>query len=282
MKLNDEIVLYLYRTGRTAPLQYVSYNQLYSNIIQSQGRVSENDFTSSLRYLVGKKYIQEEAAHYRIMSEGDEYAQILLNPPVDYTRESFHEQRRSNEVQWKNFIVAIAALVVACIGILVTLIISNIRTETAQPQLPPTSSELQVRPPYVQPQIFPTNSQPTLAPTVIIPTVNPSPVMLRVTERRGADQTGVVIYKDIYFMDPDGDADFVEYKLIGYQNIVQSDIKVSPDDIEPSPEQKTEATVAAPWYCKTKYHNYTITLEARIVDEAGNKSMPFLLEFYCR
>lgn len=116
-KLSDEIVLYIYKVSRTSAMQYISYNQLYAHIKNARGSTSENEFTSALRYLVGKRYVQEEAAHYRLMSEGEEHAQNLISPPTDYNQKAYHEQQRCNEIQVRGFIVAIVGLLLTCLSI---------------------------------------------------------------------------------------------------------------------------------------------------------------------
>jgi hypothetical protein len=146
MKLSDELIIYLYKVSRATPMQYVSYNQLYSQIRQSHGPIPENEFTAALRYLVGKKYVQEDTAHYRIMSEGEEYTQNLLSPPIDYGQKSYHEQLSGNDVQKKNYLVAIitllTTLILGFIGILIPIILNNSKPQNSQPNivstLPPT------------------------------------------------------------------------------------------------------------------------------------------------
>ncbi len=387
MKLSDEIVLYLYRILQTAPMQYVAYSELYAHVRKSQGSVLENEFTGALRYLVGKRYIQEEAAYYRLISEGVEYAQNLINPPVDYPQKSFLEQVRGNEVQEKSYrttiksnqlaIIGIALTTfLSCIGLSLQFLINNTAEQKPQYQNPPTPTFSQpilmpVTVSTVTPQVFSTltfcykseldiNNQCTVSRTifpspvtdvcvswtpsplykgssfrrvwqntttgkshqnesydtygclywsadtglsvgqyqvdlyannifvqsgnfVIIVASSSAPIMMQISERQGVDATGAIIYKEIYFIDTDGDADYVTYRLISYTNIDPKDIKILNDDIKSGPdEQKTGAIVEAPWWCKQKYHNYTILLEARIVDNAKNQSEPFDLEFYCK
>lgn len=372
MKLSDEIVLYLYQVSRTTPMQYVPYSQLFN---QSKGSASENDFTAALRYLVGKRYIQEEAAHYRIISEGEEYAQNLLHPPVDYPKESFHEQRRGNEVQEKNYIVAIAALTVTlllgCLSILVPYIVKNSQSQNIQPQISPTFPQPILNPIVIAPtataQTFSSlyfcyrneldvNNQCQVSRTTFVSPVTevcvswslsqysgssfkrvwrnnstgesrtnenfnnygclswtPSlsvgqyeielyannvyiqkgnflittsasnvPLMLQISERQGNGDNGLIIYKDIYFVDPDGDAYVVAYKLLS-TSLNPSAITVKNDSIKSTPdEQKKGAIVVGAWECGYKYSNYSVILEARILDNAGNQSEPFVLEFNCK
>lgn len=111
MNLVDEIIMFLYTNFQVNPMQYVSYEQIFSHISESQIQISESEFFSTIPYLIEKNYIIEEAGHYRIARGGIKYAESLLSK--DY------EQASS-----KNRLFSSYTLFVAIFGIIVILIIT--------------------------------------------------------------------------------------------------------------------------------------------------------------
>jgi len=118
---------------------------------------------------------------------------------------------------------------------------------------------------------------------VVEPTVgNHVPLILKIAERKEYVGNDLFIHKDIYFTDSDGDAYTVAYKLIS-TTLNASEITVKNDAIvASSDEQKYQAIVVGTWECGTRYRNYTIVLEARILDKAGNQSEPITITFNCQ
>ncbi len=109
-KLSDKIVLYLY----SFPLDYVSHDDLYLQIQSSwQGILDPIDFKHALKFLKGKKYIEEEIASYRITSDGEEHVLFLLNRPPGIAGKTFKAQLASNDIAWIGIAVAVVALIVA-------------------------------------------------------------------------------------------------------------------------------------------------------------------------
>ena len=54
------------------------HDKLYIHIKESgYSTLKKADFTHALRYLIDKKFIQEEAAYYRLTSEGEDYVHAL-------------------------------------------------------------------------------------------------------------------------------------------------------------------------------------------------------------
>ena len=116
----------------------------------------------------------------------------------------------------------------------------------------------------------------------VITSVSRVPRMLQILERQENSENGLIIYKDIYFVDEDGDAFVVAYALIS-TTLDRNEIIIKNDLITSNPdEQKKGTVVTGAWYCGYKYSNYWIILEARILDIAGNQSEPFVLEFNCK
>ena len=125
-----------------------------------------------------------------------------------------------------------------------------------------------------------------LAPSPVTPLPETSvpqthaPEIGMVTETREKVAGENLIHKAFSFTDPDGDAYLVVYKL------VFTSLKVTPaiqnDSITASPEeQRKTAVVIGTWRCGTKYHNYTVILEARVLDREGNYSEPEIVTFVC-
>jgi len=110
------------------------------------------------------------------------------------------------------------------------------------------------------------------------PIVSRGPQLVDVIHRETNQQGNLIIHKDIHFIDPDGDAKIVTY------TVLHSDIEnyyVEDDPITATAEQQKQGTfVTATWKCGSQ--SYQITLNARIIDEAGHQSPPFKLVFDCR
>lgn len=111
-----EITLYLNDVAQTNPMRHVPYNEIYYSVYQwIQPPPPEdsyaNDFTASILYLVGRKYVEEEAAHYRITSFGLELAASLLYPVEDYPKKSLIAQNTSNAIAAISAFVAIVGLI---------------------------------------------------------------------------------------------------------------------------------------------------------------------------
>jgi hypothetical protein len=140
--------------------------------------------------------------------------------------------------------------------------------ELQQPSMVPLETQMEIRtlPPPTQ----------TFPPLII----DHTPVILRITERKENKNGELIIYKDIYFTDAAGDAVTVVYKL---DSTTIDKVEITNDDILSSPdEQKSEALVTGKWECGTKYKNYLVVLEARILDKAGNLSEPVEITFVCQ
>jgi hypothetical protein len=118
---------------------------------------------------------------------------------------------------------------------------------------------------------------------VVEPTVgNHVPLIIKIAERKEYVGNDLFIHKDIYFTDSGGDAYTVAYKLIS-TTLNSSEITVKNDAVVASSvEQKYQAIVVGTWECGTRYKNYTIVLEARILDRAGNQSEPIIITFDCQ
>ena len=121
-----------------------------------------------------------------------------------------------------------------------------------------------------------------------IPLANPSPtpptlsgknapVILGVQTRKSTTSAGLVVYADIHFQDQDGDSYIVTYNLISSTVPVQN---VDSDPISANAESQMAGTiVTARWDCEGR--GYTVTVNATILDQAGNQSNSFPITFDC-
>ena len=88
--------------------------------------------TSALKFLIGKRYVQEEIARYRITSEGEEAAARILNPLPPYDRLGVEAQRQNNRI-------ALIAVVLTAVGIIITLFLAIAPRTPQQLALPSTN-----------------------------------------------------------------------------------------------------------------------------------------------
>ena len=109
------------------------------------------------------------------------------------------------------------------------------------------------------------------------PTGSQPPVVLRVVEREEVIDGFLYVYDDIYFTDPDGDADVVTYNLVS--STLPFRLSFTDDPIEASPEeQKGEALFTVAGRCWQKLE---VVFESRIGDQDGNQSEPVLFTLSC-
>jgi len=120
---------------------------------------------------------------------------------------------------------------------------------------------------------------PTPLPEKYVPETHP-PRIIKVTETREKVAGEELIHKVFSFTDPDGDAYLMVYRLVSTSLEVPPTIQNDPI-VAPPEEQKERALVIGTWRCGTKYHNYTVILEARILDRKGNYSEPQPVTFVC-
>jgi hypothetical protein len=114
LKYFQEIIAYLYDCSQNNSMRHVPYYEIYANVKQSARQDSsfDNDFITSLKYLVGKEFVEEEAAHYRLTSPGMEYAYSVMYPPVNYPQKSLEAQHTSNTIAVISIIIAVVGLMV--------------------------------------------------------------------------------------------------------------------------------------------------------------------------
>jgi hypothetical protein len=104
------------------------------------------------------------------------------------------------------------------------------------------------------------------------------PIIQKVEEQEDFKAGKLFLYKDIFFIDAAGDAYLVTYELV---SSTIAGIQVQNDSIQSSPsEQITGTYVIGTWDCGNM-GTYTIILEARILDRAGNQSKPVEVTFKC-
>jgi len=111
--------------------------------------------------------------------------------------------------------------------------------------------------------------------------ISSSPIFESITQRENNSDGQLIINEDIYFSDTDGDAYLIQYELVSVSPDL-SGVHVQNDSIEASPEQqKNGASKTITWKCGSTNKTYTVTLQAQIVDQAGNQSAPFNVIFKC-
>ena len=125
-------------------------------------------------------------------------------------------------------------------------------------------------------------TQPTPASTPQLVSQNDAPVILQVAERTETQNGWLVINKDISFTDPQGDAVTVVHQLISTD---PAGVYISSwDDVAVTAsvdEQKLKGLVTSPVGCPRLLYPFSVTVEARIHDVAGNLSEPVTLTFAC-
>ena len=112
------------------------------------------------------------------------------------------------------------------------------------------------------------------------PSLPNAPKITKITEVREDVAGEVLIHKYLFFIDPDGDASLVVYKLLSTTLDVTPTIENDPI-LAPAEMQEKGAVVVGTWKCGVRYHNYKVVLEARILDKAGNYSDARRVEFVC-
>lgn len=113
------------------------------------------------------------------------------------------------------------------------------------------------------------------------PTVTPlaalAPVIERVVVRFDSSSGGLIAYLDVYFIDGEGDANFVDFQLISTSVTTSGTIK----DVSfaPSANQRRGSVVTGQWACGTK--QYDVTVGVTIRDQAGHTSNTIGVTFSC-
>lgn len=130
-----------------------------------------------------------------------------------------------------------------------------------------------------------TSSIPTLQPPILLPTEQTdrahAPIILRVEEREETQNGQLIIIKDIYFTDPDGDAIAIVNTLVATD---PADFSATLGDdaiTAPVNEQRRAALATSTMRCGSSLRQYSLTIEDRIRDAAGNLSEPVTVVFAC-
>jgi len=95
--MSDRILLYLYRTYKRDPFQWVTYRKLEQQMQSRHTKSGTGDnFQGALVFLKGKGWIFEEVARYRITAQGTEQVERILNPPPNYDKQARDAQTFNN------------------------------------------------------------------------------------------------------------------------------------------------------------------------------------------
>jgi hypothetical protein len=122
-----------------------------------------------------------------------------------------------------------------------------------------------------------THPQPTPLPERQTSADDHTPVFLRVVERQDTRNGFLVHYRDLYFTDPDGDADYVSLDETSSSLSYPSGVSGGELDV-PAQEQIAGAMIPIHWICNQKMD---IVFASRISDRLGKVSEPVNLAFSC-
>ena len=104
-----------------------------------------------------------------------------------------------------------------------------------------------------------------------------SPLIRNITVTKTATANGQIADQNIEFSDPDGDAVFINYVLLGTN---AKDVSVSSTTIKVAKEQQIQgATVVGKWTCGNDA--YFVKLRAIITDAGGRTSLPYDYTINC-
>jgi hypothetical protein len=105
-----------------------------------------------------------------------------------------------------------------------------------------------------------------------------APVITDVKIREEASPNGLIIYQDVYFHDPDGDAYYTDWQVV---STTDKGIQVVNGTIDAnSQQQKTGTIVTGTWECGN--NTYSVTFWVTILDRVGNESNGFEYTIYCK
>jgi hypothetical protein len=123
-------------------------------------------------------------------------------------------------------------------------------------------------------------------PPAVLPAKQPDaenhiPVILRIEERTENDNGRLLLHKDIYFTDPDGDATSVVNKLAATDPAGLHATWGDDPITVPAAEQKQIGLVTSTLGCPVTLYPVAFTVEDRLLDAAGNLSEPVTFRFAC-
>jgi hypothetical protein len=122
---------------------------------------------------------------------------------------------------------------------------------------------------------------PTAQPASQTDAANHAPVILRVEERTETQNRQLLLHKDIYFTDSKGDATTVVNKLVSTDPAGLTATLADDPITVPADEQKRAGLVTSTIGCSVVLSPYSLTVEDRIRDAAGNLSEPVTVIFAC-
>ena len=108
-----------------------------------------------------------------------------------------------------------------------------------------------------------------------------APVVIRMEERTETQNGQLLLYKDIYFTDPEGDAITLVNKLVSTDPTgIPATFADDPITV-PVDEQKNTGLITISIGCREALRPFSYTTEDRIRDAAGNLSEPIAVIFAC-
>ena len=107
---------------------------------------------------------------------------------------------------------------------------------------------------------------------------NHAPVLKSVVIREDLSKGYLILYQDVSYYDLDGDAEYVDWTLVSTtkQGEVVSDGQIY-DSVE---QQKKGSIFTGVWNCSGG--EYSVIVQAIVIDKAGNKSEPLEYNLNCR
>jgi hypothetical protein len=163
----------------------------------------------------------------------------------------------------------LAGVVIAAVSVSVPTVVAPLVFPSPTPVPTATSTVTQTPVPTIT--LLPTGTATLFA--------SQPPIIDRIEIRENTSGDHLVVLLDVYFRDPDADTNTVDWEVIS--NSIGYPFEARDGHPRPSPDQKDGKVVTGRWGCGSR-SPYEITVEATLVDRAGNKSNSVRVTFSCR
>jgi len=113
--LEEYILFHLDFRACSDPLRFVPLSEINFYLASNYGvgNFNETNLTLALHYLIEKRYIQEDTAHYRITAQGRDYVYRITHPKPPIGEKSLRAQYISNFLAVIGVLVALFGLIYA-------------------------------------------------------------------------------------------------------------------------------------------------------------------------